>query len=90
MEQAKIYVVFETILGGPYIAGAALTEDNAVIMADRIADAVVNSGAIPKVTTRRYDEPPTDEPREIRRYEFRGRPGHIAVLEMAAATFPDY
>lgn len=94
MEQARIYVIVETLNGTPYVAGGALTEDNAVIAADKLADAVVNTGAIPKVTPKRYDTPPTTEPREIRRYEFRraeGFPSYsIAVLEMEADTNPDY
>ena len=80
--------------GTPYVAGAALTEDNAVILADKLADNVVNTGAIPKVTPTRYKTPPTTEPREIRRYEFR-RPQDIPpygvyVLEMLETTNPDY
>ena len=94
MEQGKIYVVIETMNGTPYVAGGALTEDNAVILADRLADNVVNTGAIPKVTPRQYDAPPTTEPREIRRYEFRraeGLPSYVVtVLEMEAETNPDY
>lgn len=94
MEQAKIYVVIETMNGTPYVAGGALTEDNAVILADRLADNVVNTGAIPKVTPTRYKTPPTTEPREIRRYDFRRAeelpPYRITVLEMEAETNPDY
>ena len=94
MEQAKIYVVQVTEDGTARVAGGALTEDNAVILADKFADAVVNTGAIPKVTPRRYDTPPTEEPREIRRYEFRRAEGFptytVTVLEMLANTNPDY
>ena len=91
---ARIYVIVETMNGTPYIAGGALTEDNAVIAADKLADNVVNTGAIPKVTPRNYATPPTTEPREIRRYEFKRPanfpPYHITVLEMEAETNPDY
>lgn len=94
MEQARIYVIVETLNGTPYVHGAALTEDNAVITADKLADNVVYTGAIPKVTPRRYDTPPTEEPREIRRYEFRRAaefPTYtVTVLEMLAATNADY
>lgn len=94
MEQSRIYVIVEDLNGSPYVAGGAFTEDDAVIAADRLADNVVNTGAIPKVTTHRYDAPPTDEPREIRRYEFKRAaefpPYRIQVLEMAAITNPDY
>lgn len=94
MEQARIYVIVETLNGTPYVHGGALTEDNAVIAADKLADNVVNTGAIPKVTPRRYDTPPTEEPREIRRYEFRRAEGFptytVTVLEMLANTNPDY
>jgi len=94
MEQAKIYVVVETLNGVPYVYGGALTEDNAVILADKLADYVVNTGAIPKVTNIPHDTPPTTEPREIRRYEFRRAaeypPYKLQVLEMEAATNPDY
>ena len=94
MEQARIYVIVETLNGIPYVYGAALTEDNAVIVADRLADAVVETGAIPKVTPLRYDTPATTEPREIRRYEFRRGaefpPYRVQVLEMEANTNPDY
>ena len=94
MEQAKIYVVIETLNGTPYVAGGALTEDNAVILADRLADNVVNTGAIPKVTNRKHDTPPTTEPRELRRYDFRRAedlpPYSVTVLEMLAETNPDY
>lgn len=94
MEQAKIYIVIETTNGTPYVVGGALTEENAVILADKLADNVVNTGAIPKVTPKRYDTPPTTEPREIRRYEFRRGPEFppylVTVLEMEAETNPDY
>ena len=95
MKQAKIYVVQVTEAGTARVAGAALTEDNAVILADKFADAVVNTGAIPKVTPRRYDTPTGTEPREIRRYEFRrGGAGCpqvvISVLEMLEETNPEY
>lgn len=94
MEQGKIYVVIETLEKTPHLYGGALTEDNAVIMADAVADYIVNTGAIPKVTDTKYTEPPTTNPREIRRYEFR-RAGEIVayqiqVFEMVAATNPDY
>ena len=69
-------------------------EDNAVILADKFADAVVNTGAIPKVTPRGYDTPTGTEPREIRRYEFRRGAGFpqvvISVLEMLEETNPEY
>lgn len=62
--------------------------------ADKFADAVVNTGAIPKVTPRGYDTPTGTEPREIRRYEFRRGPGFpqvvISVLEMLEETNPEY
>lgn len=95
MEQAIIYTVQETTHGTTRTVGAALTQDNAEILADRFADAVVNTGAIPKVTPTRYDTPPTTDPREIRRYEFRRTgagtlPVVIQVLEMEAETNPDY
>ncbi len=94
MEQAKIYVVQVTEDGTARVAGGALTEDNAVILADKFADAVVNTGAIPKVTPRGYDTPTGTEPREIRRYEFRRGPGFpwvvISVLEMLEETNPEY
>jgi len=95
MEQAKIYVVQVTEDGAARVAGGALTEDNAVILADKFADAVVNTGAIPKVTPRGYDTPTGTEPREIRRYEFRrGGAGFpqvvISVLEMLEETNPEY
>ena len=94
MKQAKIYVVQVTETGTARVAGGALTEDNAVILADKFADAVVNTGAIPKVTPRRYDTPTGTEPREIRRYEFRRGAGFpqvvISVLEMLEETNPEY
>lgn len=95
MEQAKIYVVQVTENGTARVAGGALTEDNAVILADKFADAVVNTGAIPKVTPTGYDTPTGTEPREIRRYEFRrGGAGFpqvvISVLEMLEETNPGY
>ena len=95
MEQAKLYVVIETIgEAAPYVYGGALTEDNAVILADGLADNVVNTGAIAKVTDIKHDTPATTEPREIRRYEFRRAADlptyKIQVLEMLAATNPDY
>lgn len=89
MEQAKIYVVQETTNGTARVVGGALTEDNAVILADKFADAVVNTGAIPKIT------PTGTEPREIRRYEFRRAgvgyiPVTVQVLEMLEETNPEY
>lgn len=95
MEQAKIYVVQVTENGTARVVGGALTEDNAVILADKFADAVVNTGAIPKVTPTGYDTPTVTEPREIRRYEFRrGGAGFpqvvISVLEMLEETNPGY
>lgn len=95
MEQAKIYVVQVTENGTARVVGGALTEDNAVILADKFADAVVNTGAIPKVTPTGYDTPTGTEPREIRRYEFRRAgvgyiPVTVQVLEMLAETNPDY
>jgi len=94
MEQARIYVVIEHLNGTPYVVGASLTEDNAVILADKLADNVVNGGAIPKVTNHHYDTAPTEEPREIRRYEFRrpqgSTPYHVTVLEMLETTNPNY
>lgn len=77
MEQAKIYVVQVTENGTARVVGGALTEDNAVILADKFADAVVNTGAIPKVTPTGYDTPTGTEPREIRRYEFRRGGGGV-------------
>lgn len=94
MEQAKIYVVIEHLAGVPCVVGGALTQDNAEILADRLADNVVNTGAIPKVTPTHYDTPPTTEPREIKRYEFRRGPEFpaykVQILEMEAETNPDY
>ena len=94
MEQARIYVVVDIMNGVPYVYGAALTLDNAVIMADKLADNVVNTGAIPKVTPRQYETPPTTEPREIRRYDFIRADGMqdycVQVLEMEEITNPDY
>lgn len=90
---ARIYVITETREGTPYVWGAALTEDNAVIFADKLADYYVNLGRVPKVTNTKTDLRPT-EPREIRRYEFKPRPGfpavQISVLEMEPITNPDY
>lgn len=92
--ETTIYTVQNTAHGSTRIVGAALTEDNAVILADTLADALVNTGAIPKVTPIRYDTPPTTEPREIRRYEFRRGGGYIpvevAIFEMLETTNPDY
>lgn len=94
MEQARIYFIVEDLDGSPYVAGGALTENDAVIAADRLADNVVNTGATPKVTTYGYDVPPTEEPREIRRYEFKRSPDfppyRITVLECSPITNPDY
>ena len=94
MKQAKIYVVQVTEAGTARVAGGALTEDNAVILADKFADAVINTGAIPKVTPRGYDTPTGTEPREIRGYEGRRGAGFpqvvISVLEMLEETNPEY
>ena len=94
MEQQNVFVVVETMNGTPYVYGAALTEDNAVVMADRLADNVVNTGAIVKVTNTPHDTPPTTEPREIRRYEFKradNMPRYsVQVLQMEAETNPNY
>lgn len=95
MEQTIIYTVQETTHGTTRTVGAALTQDNAVILADKFADMVVNMGAILKLTPTKYDTPPTTDPREIRRYEFRRTgsgilPVTIQVLEMLPETNPDY
>ena len=89
-----IFVVQETTHGTARVIGAALTQDNAEILADKFADAVVNTGAIPKVTPTRYDGPASTDPREIRRYQFRRGsqylPVEVVILEMEAETNPDY
>ena len=59
MEQARIYFIVEDLDGSPYVAGGALTENDAVIAADRLADNVVNTGGDAKGNDVRV-RPPTD------------------------------
>lgn len=66
----KIYIVTVDVAGGGGVAGAFMTLEGAISMADDLANSVIATGLFPDVINMKYSKPPTVGPRLLRLYQF--------------------